>query len=238
MNDIFLKYMDERFKAKELQETENLITPSQINGPIITISREAGCSGNEIANELCSALSKKNRENDIKIEWQWINKQILYSTAKELKMPELKIKYIFKAEKRGMMDDIFSALSSRYYKSHKTIQKTVVKIIKGYAAKGDIIIVGRGGVVFTHDVPNSLHVKLEAPLEWRVEQISRKHNISGDEARKYILDVDHKREKLLELLSEKKYTTNLFDVIINCSKFSKNELIDSILKIAEAKKVI
>ncbi len=238
MNDIFLKYMDERFKAKELQETKNLITPSQINGPIITISREAGCSGNEIANELCLALSKKNRENDIKIEWQWINKQILHSTAKELKMPELKIKYIFKAEKRGMMDDIFSALSSRYYKSHKTIQKTVVKIIKGYAAKGDIIIVGRGGVVFTHDVPNSLHVKLEAPLEWRVEQISRKHNISGDEARKYILDVDHKREKLLELLSEKKYTTNLFDIIINCSKFSKNELIDSILKIAEAKKII
>ncbi len=238
MNNVFLKYMDQRFKAKELQETENLITPSQINGPIITISREAGCSGNEIANELCSALSKKNRENNIKIEWQWINKQILHSTAEELKMPELKIKYIFKAEKRGTMDDVISALSSRYYKSHKTIQKTVVKIIKNYAAKGNIIIVGRGGVVFTHEVPNSLHVKLEAPLEWRIEQISSKHNISGDEAKKYILDVDQKREKLLELLSEKKYTTNLFDIIINCSKFSTNELVNSILKIAEVKKII
>ena len=238
MDNVFLKYMDDRFTAKEISKTENLVTPSKIHGPIITISREAGCSGNEIANKLCLSLSKNEKGKNINADWQWINKQILYSTAKELKMPELKIKYIFKAEKRGMMDDVVNAFFSKYYKSHKTIQKTVVKIIKKYAAIGNIIIVGRGGVVFTHDVPNSLHVKLEAPLEWRVEQISKKHNISGDEARKYILDVDDKRKKLLELLSEKEYTPHLFDVIINCSKFSTNELVNTILKIAEARKVI
>ncbi|MCD4774204.1 MAG: cytidylate kinase-like family protein, partial [Bacteroidales bacterium] len=224
MDNVFLKYMDDRFTAKEISKTDNLITPSEIHGPIVTISREAGCSGNEIANELCLAFSKINKEDNSKNDWQWINKQILHSTAKELKMPESKIKYIFKAEKRGVMDDVVSSLTSKYYKSHKTIQKTVVKIIKNYAAKGNIIIVGRGGVIFTHEVPNSLHIKLEAPLEWRVEQISKKHNISSDEARKYILDIDDKRKKLLELLSEKKYSSDIFDIIINCSKFSKEEL--------------
>ena len=190
MNDVFIKYMENRFTAKEIKKQDNIVTPSEISGPIITISREAGCSGNDIANELCQRLGEKNKERNNNKTWQWINKQILYSTAKELKMPELKIKYIFKAEKRGMMDDVVNALFSKYYKSHKTIQKTVVKVIKRYAAQGNTIIVGRGGVVFTQNVLNSLHVKLEAPLEWRVKQISNKHDISEVEAEKYILEID------------------------------------------------
>ena len=238
MDDVFIKYMDDRFSAKEISKTDKVITPSKIYGPIITITRQAGCSGNEIANELCRMLSKKNQEKNINESWQWINKQILFSTAEELKMPELKIKYIFRAEKRGMMDDVVNALFSKYYKCHNTIQKTVVTIIKRYAAKGNIIIVGRGGVVFTNDVPNSLHVKLEAPLKWRVEQISEKHEISEDEAEKYVLKVDDKREKLIELLSKKKYSYDLFDIIINSSKFNTEKLCKVILKTAEAKMLV
>ena len=44
--------------------------------------------------------------------------------------------------------------------------------IRNIAKTGYVIIVGRGGVAFANDNPASLHIKLTAPVEWRVERIS------------------------------------------------------------------
>ena len=77
-----------------------------------------------------------------------------------------------------IIDDILAAHLSKYYKSDRKIRGTVGKVIRNIACEGYAVIVGRGGVAITRDIANSLHINLEAPMEWRVLRVSEKHNLS------------------------------------------------------------
>ena len=237
MNDIFLKYMDNRFKEKDNHLFKNDITKSINHGPVITISREAGCSANEIAEMLVSSINKKyyfNSDN----KWNWINKAIIAESAKELDLPAHKIKYIFNSEKRGIIDDVISSLASRYYKSDMQIKKAIFNLIELYAIKGNIIIVGRGGVSLTNHIKKSLHIKLQAPLNWRIKKISEKHKISFDISKKYIAEMDRKRIQLINNFMGKEADNSIFDIIFNCKTINQTAIIDTIIKLAETKKLI
>jgi len=237
MDDIFLKYMDNRFKEKDHHLLKKNISKSINHGPVITISREAGCSANEIAEMLVSSINEKYYFNSDD-KWNWINKAIIAESARELDLPEHKIKYIFKSEKKGIIDDVISALASRYYKSDMQIKKAIFNLIELYAIKGNIIIVGRGGVSLTNHIKKSLHIKLQAPLDWRINKISEKHKISFNIARKYVAEMDKKRKQLINNFMGKETDNSIFDIIFNCKTMNQTEIIEAIIKLAEIKKLI
>ncbi len=237
MDNIFLKYMDNRFKEKNHHLLKKKIIRSINHGPVITISRESGCSANKIAEMLVSSINEKYYFNSDD-KWNWINKTIIAESAKELNLPSHKIKYVFNSEKKGIIDDVISALASRYYKSDMQIRKTIFKIIELYAIKGNIIIVGRGGVSFTNHIKKSLHIKLHAPLNWRINKISEKHKISFDDAKKYVTEIDKKRIQLINNFMGEKADNSIFDIIFNCKTMKQTEIVESIIKLAEIKKLI
>ena len=105
------------------------------------------------------------------------------------------IRYVFNYEQKGVIDDIFSAHLTKYYKSDRRIRNTVGRVIRNIGIEGNVIIVGRGGVAITRDIPRSLHINLDAPMEWRAMRVSTKHNLSLEEAEKYANDVDKKRKQ-------------------------------------------
>ncbi len=237
MDDIFLKYMDNRFKEKDHHLLKKEITESINHGPVITISRESGCSANKIAEMLASSINENYCFNSDD-KWNWINRAIIAESAKELDLPPHKIKYIFDSEKKGIIDDVISALASRYYKSDMQIKKTIFKLIELYAIKGNIIIVGRGGVSLTNHIKKSLHIKLLAPLNWRINKISEKHKISFDIAKKYVTEMDKKRIQLINNFMGKKVDYSTFDIIFNCKTMKQIEIVETIIKLAEIKKLI
>ena len=237
MDDIFLKYMDNRFKEKDHHLLKKETTESTNQGSVITISRESGCSANKIAEMLVSSINEKYcfSPDD---KWNWVNKTIIAESAKELDLPPHKIKYIFNSEKKGMIDDVISALASRYYKSDRQIRKIIFNLIKSYAIKGNIIIVGRGGISLTNLIKKSLHIKLQAPLNWRINMISEKHKISFDDAKKYVTEIDKKRIQLINNFMGKKADNSIFDIIFNCKTMKQIEIVEIIIKLAEIKKLI
>ena len=101
-------------------------------------------------------LTRRYAAKGIKREWKWLNKQILEESAKALNVSPSKIKYIFQSQRKTMLDEIVGALSTRYYKSDKKMRNTIIEVIRSIAKKGDVIIVGRGGVAFSDDNPDSL----------------------------------------------------------------------------------
>jgi cytidylate kinase len=101
-----------------------------------------------------------------------------------------------------------------------------------------VVIVGRGGVSITHDIPRSLHVKLEAPLEWRALRISEKCSLSLDEARKECNDIDSKRQLFREYFQGKNSDYTRFDISLNCMTLSIEEIVRIIIKAVEVKKLI
>ena len=208
-------------------------------GPVITISRLYGCPAKKIAKNLVEELTEKMLVKGYKkMQWKLITKEIISESARELEMDPAKIKYIFDYEQKGFMDDLFSAHLYKYYKSDRRIRNTVGRVIRNIACEGHAVIVGRGGVSITRDIPYSLHVNLEAPLAWRVLRISEKQCLSLEEAEKFALDIDRKRKQFREYFEGKNTDYTQFDLTFNCMTLSVDEIVKMIIRACEIRKLI
>jgi len=207
-------------------------------GPVITISREYGCPAKIIAGRLSEELTRKLTAKGKDTRWRFVTKEIMAESAKALEVDPEKIKYVFQYEQKSVVDDIISAQFSKYYKSERKILNTVAKVIRNMATEGNVIIVGRGGVAITHDIPRSLHINLEAPIEWRTLRIGENFRISQDEAKKAAIDVDKKRKEFRDYFQGKDSDYTRFDLNINCMTFSIEEIVHIILRVAEIKKLV
>ncbi|MBN2482184.1 MAG: cytidylate kinase-like family protein [Bacteroidales bacterium] len=224
------KYLSERVEEDYSRKTEP--------GPVITFSREYGCPAKIIASKLADELTNKAILKGKDVKWRYITKEIMAESARALQIDPEKIKYVFAYEHKGALDSVLSSHLNKYYKSDKKIRNTIAKVIRNMANEGNVIIVGRGGVAITRDIPDSLHIMLEAPLEWRAARIAENYNISLQEARKSAIDVDKKRKEFREYFQGKGTDYTCFDTTFNCMTLSIEEIVKITCKIAEIRKLI
>jgi len=215
------KYLDNWYK----EDPAKNIFP----GPVVTLSREVGCPAKKVAADLSERLNSMKKDHAKEGPWRWISKEIMMESAKELHVDSSQIQHVFDYKSRGVLEDLLLAQSKDYYKSDMKIRTTIAKVIRNFANAGNAIIVGRGGVAITRDIPKSLHVYLEAPLEWRALRVADKHNFSIDQARSYAQNIDKKRSSFRDFFQGKGNDYTRFDIKLNCMTLEPNELIDIII---------
>jgi len=220
MANILLQYMVERFNmpaSNEPRIAESL--------PFITISREYGCPARDVA----SILEKKLNADKISDtqNWKVISREIMEKAAKELHVDLSRIRKIFDEEKRNTIDEILEAFSEKYYISDRKVVHTLSTIIRDFAIRGNVIIIGRNGVGITAGLPNGMHIRLIAPIEWRVKQLMEKTCYKTlEEARSHAEEIDYRRKLFLHTKSQK---DPVFDIYYNSQRFSAEEIADSII---------
>lgn len=231
MTELLWKYMEERLQQK------GYLPVIQRHGPVVTISREYGCQANIIAGEVL----KKIRQKVSKKESQWwriVNKEVVQLAAKELEIPTDKIEYVFKAEEKKLFDEILEAFSTRYYKNDTTIRKTIMRVIRSIIDDGYVIMVGRGGVAFAREKDNAINIQLQAPREHRIKIISDKYKLNPLEAGALIDNTDKERRILIEHFFGKKTDPSIYDLIINTSTLSVEQVAGLIFYTMEEKNLI
>ncbi len=228
--NIFAKYFNQVLQDKP----PTLVT----HGPYISISRDFGCMANVIAEKLAKEFTRRSKSKGLNHNWRWLNKAILEESSKALELSPSKIEYVFRSKRKTTMDEIVEAMGTRYYKSDKRIRKTITQVIQSICMNGYVIIVGRGGVAFANNNPDSLHFKLTAPIEWRVDHISRNYNKTPAEALRYILKIDQERKYLIDSFMGFDTDHSIFDVVFNRKTMSEDEIISIILNLAESRNMI
>ena len=228
MDNLLLKYMEESFLKTER-------TPGSPHPPLVTISREYGCPSKPIGQMLVEALNSGARKQHGHC-WKFISKEILAESAKQLNIPEFQVRHMLDAEKKGLVLDLMTF--STTYGGNERIRKTVEKVIHGFAFQGYAVIVGRAGVAITREHPNALHFRLTAPLDWRVSEIAKQHGITEAQARQTAMETDARRSKFIENLLGRKLDPYVFDLSFNCKYLSKEEIVLSILRLMELKKMV
>lgn len=70
---------------------------------------------------------------------------------------------------------------------------TLTSVIRGIAARGNVVILGRGSQAILHDAPEALHVHVAASLEERIANIMQRDGIGRQDAERRIKQSDHSR---------------------------------------------
>jgi cytidylate kinase len=222
----FFDYFDERYRKSVLS------SPASEDGPVITISRFTGCDAREVASVIIDKLNSRFRTS----EWKWVDKDIIYSIAKELNIDTQRVENYYEGIKLSNLSEMIMAFSGGFV-SDLRVKKAIKDVVLSICKEGYVVLVGRGGVSIARDIKDALHVRLTAPFSWRVENVMKKKNMEILAAGKYVTETDEKRHDLNQTFLDKKTTNidNLFDVTINRSSFSISETADLIVSMYEKK---
>jgi cytidylate kinase len=208
-----------------MTETEEVKKKADlVAGPVITISREVGCNGVKLANLIVSKLNLENPDKN----WKVISKEVFYQSAKELKMHPDEVRKTLHQTEKFTFDDILKAFSDKNYKSDITISKTMKRVIRRIAADGYCIIVGRAGHIIANNIQASLHIRLIAPLEYRIDTIMHNNQLNREEAINFIEKVEKERLQFRRSIFKEDPAHEIFDITFNRAAFSDEEIIELI----------
>ncbi|MBG0858234.1 MAG: cytidylate kinase-like family protein [Bacteroidales bacterium] len=224
--DKFFDYFDDRYRDSILKR------PASEDGPVITISRITGCDARQVAENVVENL---NRRYDT-TKWRWVDKDIIYATAKELNTEAQRIESFCKGIELSNLSEMIMAFSGGFV-SDMRVKKAIRDVVMSICKEGHVVLVGRGGVSIASNIEYALHVRLIAPFYWRVENVMKKKEMDIETAEAYVIDTDEKRYNLITTFLEKKLANidYLFDITINRKSFDIPETADLIAGMYEKK---
>lgn len=168
---------------------------------VVTISRQLGSLGTEISREL---------QRDL--EWKFLDKESLEERFAVYGVPlESVQKY---DEKRPSFWENFSSEKDRYL-------HFMTKAVYEVASQGNCIILGRGGQALLTALPGTLHIRIIAPLEARLNRIMNRFQCDKVHAEKMLRQSDHNRAGFHKFFFDVNWEScDLYDLVVNTSSLS------------------
>ncbi len=102
--------------------------------------------------------------------------------------------------------------------------------VLGEATHGSCVIETSVGFAALRDCPSAVHVRLRAPLEWRIKAYQRESLVSRQAAEKAVKHADHQQR----LLAKAMYRADAddesnFSIVLDASRFSVDRMVDVLL---------
>jgi shikimate kinase len=163
---------------------------------IITIEREYGCGGGEIAQQVAQSLGWKLWD-------QWLTEEIARLAncpkavveAREERNDPLYYR-LFRSFMRGSYEGSINAPKLNLVDS-ETILRITRRVVEHVAEGGNCVIVGRGSQQFLKTRPDTLRVFLYAPRENKVQRLLARGK-SEKEAEELVDTVDRERADFIQ----------------------------------------
>ena len=219
---------------KRISEEKTAKKNTSVSGPVITISREVGCNGLKLARLIAARLNTYKPNAD----WRVLSKEVFYESARELHMDPEKIQKTFKQSDKYTFEEILKAFQNKNYKSERKIVNTVSDVILSFATDGYCIIVGRAAHIIARNIKNALHIRLVAPVEYRIKNIMQNNQLNREQAIDFIHRIENERIAFRRMISDDDVKSDLFDLCINRAMFNDEEIVDFIEYAVNKKKII
>lgn len=176
------------------QQKDKLAAPEKVNRlPFITISREYGCGGYEVARKLIEILNGEMKQTP---EWAAYNRQLLDRVMEDMGLSQSLVETLTGTARNTLTNLLQTSFSS--FPTQVSVHKKLAETIALLALNGNVVIVGRGSNIITRTIKNGYHVRLVAPQTWRAEEIMKKMNLSKPEAIKLINEKTKQRDTYLK----------------------------------------
>ena len=164
--------------------------------PIITLSRELGSRGDDIAVTVAERLNLR-----------LVGRDLLNQAARQAGVPEVALAEI---DELGLLGVKPSRDALQRYRL------TVEEVMRGLAHAGNVMLVGRGSQIVLAGRAGVLHVRIIAPRAERVRCVQERCHVSTEAAAARIDASDHARAGYLRRSYDARWDDPmLYDLILN-----------------------
>jgi len=216
--------------------------------PVITISRQYGSGGDEIADQLCKALNYRFFDKNVMAE---IASEMVRTQEGDFDLSEDNYRamnfldrilaspglYATELNKTGRYDPPLLRQEIQRLDEDQLVGITRHSVEEAYR-QDNFVILGRGGQVILKDKPAVLHVRIEAPLSARVERICQVKKINRQEAEDFILQRDRAARSFLKRFFGVDWDDPLlYHMVVNTGKISlegATTMIQTVLRVMPA----
>jgi hypothetical protein len=202
-------------------------------GPYLTISRQYGCDGYELGDLLLKKLGERAGEG----VWRLYKKDILKQLAEDTGLAEEVIERE-RLAKPSLLRDFFRGMRGSTIPDGFEIRNKITVMVRTVAFDGHAIIIGQGGTAAAADLENGLSVRLEGPREWRITRVSYREKLARQAAIARIDEIERQRKHLRKIYEEKNPREPAFNLLIDNSMMSIDQLAELILYTMEQKNLI
>lgn len=199
---------------------------------VITISRQFGSGGREVATRVCELL-----------EYRYFDKGLMVQVAAEVGLSENEAVDFSEEHYKGkrLIERLLrpgpyavaeiptwkrdTATGAETLSVQELDEARFVNLIRGVILaaydRGNVVILGRGGQAVLANLPGVLHVRLEAPLSGRILRIQQRERLDFEAARKLISERDRAVVKYLgEIFEIRGDDPQWYHLTLNTSKWS------------------
>ncbi|MBS3756093.1 MAG: cytidylate kinase-like family protein [Desulfobacterales bacterium] len=180
---------------------------------VITVSRQPGSRGNEIAGKLAEAFG-----------YELFDREIIKQMAEDANTSSRVLETL---DERGLnvLEDVIATVVEQRHLWPDQYMKHLMKIVGTIGRHGKAVIVGRGATFIVPPAEN-IRLRLIASLENRIKKVAEDSNISADEARRQIYRVESQRRSF----TRRFFYTNIdepthFDLIINTDDITDDQAV-------------
>jgi len=178
---------------------------------VITITREYGAGGGEAAKRLASALG-----------WELLDRELLHQAAEIEHVPDEELERL--DEQAVGMADRF-----RLHPPYKKYIHGITEAARRAAARGNVILVGRGARHLLGEMPDAFHLRLVAPHAWRTERMAKLEGWTLEEAGARCLEMDRIRGLFTQyFFGDAALQPAQYDWVVNTSRVPPEDAADAL----------
>jgi len=201
-------------RRQEAESSSGRPTPTAFS---IAFSREAGTYGAAIARAVGNRLG-----------WPVYDRELLQRIADDLGVHQTLLESVDEKEV-GWLRECLESFSSAPTVSEYAYKRRLIETLLSLAAHGECVVVGRGA---TKVLPaaTTLRVRIVAPLEYRIEAVSREHGISREQAARQVEATDRERRRFTQdHFHFDPADPTYYDLVLNVARFSLDECADLVI---------
>ncbi|MBN1658288.1 MAG: cytidylate kinase-like family protein [Anaerolineae bacterium] len=202
---------------------------------VITLSRQSGSGGDEIARLVCERLG-----------YERFDKNTMAQLGHDLGMSAEMIDRAasLKFAPRGLLERWFGNFpnpqtdpSGWTFQARSDARQGITvahlrDLIEAGYKKGNVVIVGRGGMAALQDKPDVLHVRIVAPQELRIKRRCEWEGCSAEEAERLVKERDITDVDWIQRYFDlDAHEPALFDLIINTRKVTFKAAAEMIVEV-------
>lgn len=177
-------------------------------GPWVTVSRQIGSGGVEIAEAAAAALG-----------WQLYDREIVAGIAEHTHLREQVLGRV-DGRSSSWLSDYLNHLLTPESISQDTFAREMIEVVWAIAREGRAVLVGRGAN-WLLDPQYGLRVRVVAPTEVRVATVARHQDVSTEEAGRVVRQRDEQTRSFIRQTFDRDINDPAgYDLVINTAHLS------------------